>query len=173
MLKILKTFPFLSSWLSPFSLRNAAIVTLSDGCTLRIVMKWQITFRCILMCVMSYTCVCKVLSNVSRVKEASVAKRSRVSDLGYRIYICCISIYIQGYFIKVQQCFIMVSNQKISENNVSMYINKYEILKWIACWRNRNQVKVRMLCYYTTSNVCSFSGKVLLANNNFWNILIS
>ncbi len=36
MLKALKTFPFLSSWLSPFSPRNAAIVMLSDGCTLRI-----------------------------------------------------------------------------------------------------------------------------------------
>ncbi len=34
MLKILKTFPFLSSWLSPFSPQNAAILPLSDECML-------------------------------------------------------------------------------------------------------------------------------------------
>ncbi len=36
MLIVLKTFPFSSSWLSPFSPLNAAIVPLSDGCTLPI-----------------------------------------------------------------------------------------------------------------------------------------
>ncbi len=35
-LKVLKTFPLSSSWLSPFSLWNAAIVPLSDGRTLQI-----------------------------------------------------------------------------------------------------------------------------------------
>ncbi len=35
-LKVLKTFPFSSACLSPFSSWNTAIVTLSDGCTLRI-----------------------------------------------------------------------------------------------------------------------------------------
>ncbi len=36
-LKVLKTFPFSSSWLSPFSPQNTAIVLLSNGCTLPIV----------------------------------------------------------------------------------------------------------------------------------------
>ncbi len=49
MLKVLKTFPFLSSWLSPFSLRNAAIVPLSDGYALpihsfKITTMWHNTF---------------------------------------------------------------------------------------------------------------------------------
>ncbi len=35
-LKVVKTFPFLSSWLSPFSPWNTGIVPLSDGCTLPI-----------------------------------------------------------------------------------------------------------------------------------------
>ncbi len=36
-LKVLTTFPFSSTWLSPFSTLNAAIVPLSDGCALPII----------------------------------------------------------------------------------------------------------------------------------------
>ncbi len=42
----------------------------------------------ILMCVNAYACVCKVPSNICRVKEATVAEPTGVSHLGYLVYTC-------------------------------------------------------------------------------------